>query len=108
MINVNYNTDNGEKNVIIKIVDKDTITGIEAIEFATIIDGIDKDTNSATIDIDNVKFIASPGIGMILNAHIILKRNNIKLKIINASESIRKLFVMTKVDYVIPVEYKEG
>ncbi len=108
MITINYNTENGEKIAVIKIANKEVITGIEAMEFANTVEGIDKDSNFVILDIDGIKLFTSHGIGMILNAHIILKRNNIKLKIINASENVRKLFVMTKVDYIIPVEYKEG
>ncbi|MCL2039048.1 MAG: STAS domain-containing protein [Bacteroidetes bacterium] len=107
MIDVNYNTENGKKNVVIKMLNKNAITGVEAMEFANIINGIDKDTESAVIDIEDVKLFTSQGIGMILNAHIVLKKNNTKLKIINASDSTRKLFNMTKLDYVIPVEYKK-
>jgi anti-anti-sigma factor len=106
MIKVTYNIENNEKEAII-LIDHSSINGMEAMEFTNTISTIDKDTKSVVIDIDNVSFIASPGIGMILNAHIILKRNEIALKIINAAENIKKLFVMTKIDHVIPVEYKK-
>lgn len=107
MVSVNYDIVENQKSVIIKMTDKDSITGKEAIEFSSVINGIDKDTDSAVIDVENVKIFTSQGIGMILNAHITLKKNNIKLKIINASENAKKLFAMTKLDYVIPVEYKD-
>ena len=107
MINLTYNTYNNEKNAVI-FMEKKSINGVDAMEFSGTINELDKDTKLVAIDIDKVTYISSSGIGMILNAHIILKRNNIELKIINASDEIRKLFAMTKIDYVIPVEYKRG
>jgi len=106
MINISYNFENDEKNAIIEI-EKESIGGIEAMEFTDIINSVEYDTKMVIIDINNIVFISSPGIGMILNAYIILKRKDIKLKIINASETIKKLFVMTRIDYVISVEYKK-
>jgi anti-anti-sigma factor len=107
MINLIYNTENNEKNAIIKI-ESESINSMDAMQFNDVINTLDKDIHLVTIDIDCVTYISSPGIGMFLNAHIILKRNNIKFKIINTSESIKKLFVMTRIDYAISVEYKEN
>jgi anti-anti-sigma factor len=106
MVKLTYQYDNNEKIAIISI-DKESINNMDTMEFTNIINNIDKDTKQVIIDLENVMFISSPGISMILNAHISLKRNNILLKIINVSKNIQRLFVMTRIDSIISIEYKE-
>jgi len=101
MIELTYSNDNNDALVTIS---KESINGLEARKFTEdVVNKIDKDTKQLTIDLANVVFISSAGLGMLVNAHIVLKRYNIPIRIINVSEDIKKLFGMTKIDSVIEI-----
>ena len=79
MLDLSYkNTDNQKEALV--VITKDSINGLEARKFTEdVVYKIDKDTNLLTIDLSNVVFISSAGLGMLVNAHIVLKRDSIPI-----------------------------
>ena len=98
-----YETINGQKEAHI-IMNKSSINGLEARKFTEeIVNKLDKDIKVIVIDISNVKFISSAGLGMIVNAYVVFKRNNVPIRIVGASCDVKKLFSITKIDTLIEI-----
>jgi anti-anti-sigma factor len=71
------------------IIDKDRLDGLENETFLTLLqNSIIKGSKNISIDLSNVKFIASMGIGFLIRAYKICKDRNIKFKIKNAKSSV--------------------
>jgi anti-sigma B factor antagonist len=103
MLNLSYNTVNNNKEATV-IINKESINGLEARKFTEdVVNKIEKDAKLLIIDFSEVAFVSSAGLGMLVNAHLVLKRHNIPIKITGVSEEIRKLFAMTKIDSVIEI-----
>ncbi len=55
--------------------------------------------DSLTIDLSTVEVIDSMGLGVMVAAHNTLKKNNSKLKLVNASNDILNLLNKLRLDY---------
>ena len=103
MLNIEYKQNGTQKEAVV-ILNKENINGFEARQFVEeVVNKINKDIDLLLIDMAKVVFISSAGLGMIVNSHIVLKKHNIPIKIVNVSEEVRKLFAMTKIDSIIEV-----
>jgi anti-anti-sigma factor len=102
MIVLEYIKKQNQKCAVVKIK-KEQLNGIDAMEFIDIINEIDDDAKEVIIDIANVAYISSPGIGMILKANIALEKRDQKMTIVNCSPSIKQLLAMTKLDTIINI-----
>ena len=68
-----------------------------------VVDAIQQDTNHLTIDLANVSFLDSSGLGVIVKA---LKRSNeasIKFDVVASNERVLKVFAITGLDTVISI-----
>jgi anti-anti-sigma factor len=102
MIILEYIEKQNKKCAVVKIK-KEQLNGIDAMEFIDIINEIDNDAEEVIIDITDVGYISSPGIGMILKANIALEKRKQKMTIANCSPSIKQVLAMTKLDTIINI-----
>lgn len=64
---------------------------------------IDQNKKNLIIDLEEVDWMNSSGLGILIGAITTLKNNGGKLALINVSERIRNLFRITKLKDVFPV-----
>ncbi|MDR0927239.1 MAG: STAS domain-containing protein [Ignavibacteria bacterium] len=102
MTTINYKETNGDKIAEIS-VNKVSLSGIDSVEFIEIINQIDDDTKSVITDLSGVTFISSPGLGMLLNANIILTKRKIQFMLSNVSAEILHLFEITRLNSIIKI-----
>lgn len=77
----------------------------EAIEPLT-----EKDGESVTVDLTNVSYIDSTGLGIFVGALKSSEANNSKLRLVGLNQRVMRLFSITGLDEVIDIEEgkKEG
>ncbi|WP_139491918.1 anti-sigma factor antagonist [Brevibacillus dissolubilis] len=64
--------------------------------------------NQVIVDMSNVSYMDSTGIGTIVGALKTAKRSNCDLRIVNVTPRIERLFRITGLSEIIPVEPMEG
>jgi len=97
---------NETQNTVISI-EHEFIDDKVANELNEFIKNMNKEVISVIVNVDKVNFIVSAGIGAIIKIYTDLKRNGKDFKMINVSEHMKKIFAITKIDQIIPLEYKE-
>jgi anti-anti-sigma factor len=71
------------------IIDKDNLDGFENETFLTLLqNSIYKGCKNISIDLSNVKFVASMGIGILIRAYKLCRNKNIVFKITNAKSTV--------------------
>lgn len=55
------------------------------------------------VDLSQVEFIASLGVGMLISAATTLKRSGARLVLLNPSETVERVLVTLGIDQVIPI-----
>ena len=66
-----------------------------------ILDGI---TESTVLDFQNLKYISSSGLGLLIKVQRRLDSSGHKVRIINSSDHIRELFHVTRFDAIFDIE----
>jgi anti-sigma B factor antagonist len=61
-------------------------------------------TQSTVLDFQDLKYISSSGLGLLLKVQRRLDDSGAKLKIINSSDHIRELFAVTRFDVIFDIE----
>lgn len=61
-------------------------------------------TGNTTLDFQDLKYISSSGLGLLLKVQRRLDDSGGKLKIINSSDHIRELFAVTRFDVIFDIE----
>jgi len=67
-------------------------------EIRTIFDDALSRENSILVDISEVSFISSSGLGLLFNSNSRLKSKGKKLVVYGAKDEIRRLFAVTRID----------
>jgi len=95
-----------EKNDVVVIALSGKIMGgPEAGEINELINNlIDRDKKKIIIDLENVGWLNSSGLGILIGAITTLKNNNGKLIVVNVSERIENLLRITKLSGVFEIE----
>lgn len=65
---------------------------------------LDKITASTTLDFQDLKYISSSGLGILIKVQRRLDATGDKIKIINASDHIRELFTVTRFDLIFDID----
>jgi anti-anti-sigma factor len=77
----------GDTSII--IIDKDKLIGIENETFQTLVQSsIDRGSKNISVDLSNVKFIASWGIGSLVHAYTTCNNKQVKFSIKDANASV--------------------
>ena len=84
------------------IIDKDKLLGIENEIFQTLIqESIKNGSQNVSIDLSNVKFISSLGIGILVYAYTTCKNKSIMLNVKNANTDIMNVFKHLKLTDIL-------
>lgn len=67
-------------------------------------DVLNQVTTSTTLDFQDLKYISSSGLGILIKVQRRLDATGDKLKIIHASDHIRELFTVTRFDLIFDIE----
>ncbi len=92
MVKVNFGTDN-EKNYTLYVVGEIDLNTVDILENA-INQALEK-KKDLIIDMTDVKFIDSTGIGLLVQTYKKLKQDNNTITVLNARENVRKVFKIT-------------
>lgn len=96
-----------------KIVNEDNLQTINLIgdldvysedEFKTFINEEIDPNKNITIDLKDLDYLDSTGLGIFMNIYKMLNDNNKEIKIINAKDNIKKLFRITDLTDLFDVE----
>ena len=60
--------------------------------------------NHLVLNFENVEFMSSSALGVIIETNSLIKSNKGKLRLVNLSDDLKKIFVMTKLDKVIHID----
>jgi anti-anti-sigma factor len=86
------------------IIDKDKLVGFENETFLALLqNSIVKGSKNISIDLYNVKFIASMGIGILIRAYKICKDRNIMFRIKNAKSNVVNEFSHLKLTEIFNI-----
>jgi anti-anti-sigma factor len=86
------------------IIDKDNLLGFENETFLDLLqNSIVKGSKNISIDLSNVRFIASMGIGILIRAYKICKDRNIMFKIKNAKSTVMNEFSYLKLTEILNI-----
>jgi anti-sigma B factor antagonist len=84
-------------NAIVLEIKGNVMGGPEAAEFNELIHKLaDEGKKNIVVDLADVKFMNSSGIGMLISAFTTMKNGGGSLKLANATEKINSLLVITK------------
>jgi len=93
-----------EKNVLIITFQGDLIGGSDSLELMdTINDKINAGASKAIINMHDVRYMNSSGIGILITIFTKFKNKNGNAVVSNASNQIVKLLTITKLDTVIKI-----
>ena len=95
MFQIEYKKDSQTVNLIGKL---DTSSSTEAK------DVLDKIENSITIDMADLNFICSAGIGILVNTYSRLKKKGENINLINLNSHIKKVFEVSCLDTVFDIK----
>ncbi len=83
---------------------KDMVLGTEGVDFQnTIIDSLDNGVNYILIDLSNVEYITSWGIGMLVHAYTTTTKRNAKFSMEGVTQKVRDILIKIKLDTVLPI-----
>ncbi|WP_109833341.1 STAS domain-containing protein [Reichenbachiella versicolor] len=94
-----------EDNIMVVLFDGDLIgeeNGPEIIESVT--DTIDQGTTKCAIDISNVRYINSSGIGVLITILTKFRNKSGEVVLVNPSDQVKKLLVITKLNNIFTIE----
>ncbi len=92
------------KNVLILTFQGDLIGASDSLELMDAInDKIEKGISKAIINMSDVRYMNSSGIGILITIYTKFKNRNGNAVLSNASEQIVKLLTITKLDTVIKI-----
>jgi len=92
------------QDISIIIIDNDKLLGFENETFQTLIqESINKGSKNVSIDLSNVKFIASLGIGILVYAYTTCKNKNIMMNVKNANKDIMNVFSHLKLTDILNI-----
>lgn len=100
MSSFTYIENNNEFEIVIN---RECLDALDAVEFIDTINNIPDNAKIVTINIAQTTFLNSAGLAMITKANIILSRRNIKLVLSNASDDIKRLFEITRLNTIIKI-----
>ena len=66
---------------------------------STVTDALDKEVTSITVDMRNVMFVDSSGLGSIVSCHKLLQSAN-GIELVNVNHEVREIFRLTHMDKV--------
>lgn len=96
-----------------KIVNEDNLQNIKLIgdldvysedEFKSFIDEEIDPNKDITIDLKDLEYLDSTGLGMFMNIYKMVNENGKDIKIINAKDNIKKLFKITDLTELFDME----
>ena len=91
-----------DKSVI--IIDKNKLIGIENELFQNIVqESIDKGSKDITVDLSNVEYIASWGVGLLVHAYTSCNNRNIKFNIKGVSGNVMSVLHQLKLNEIFNV-----
>ena len=92
-----------DKSVI--VIQKKNILGTEGVEFQnTILDFIDEGSKTIAIDLTQVEYITSWGIGMLIHAHTTCLNKNIEFYLSGVHEKIMSILKKVKLDTIFNIQ----
>ncbi len=84
-------------NAVVLEIKGNVMGGPEAAEFQEMIKNlVNEGKKNIVIDLGDVKFMNSSGLGMLISGYTSIKNAGGEFKLANATEKIQSLFVMTK------------
>lgn len=94
-------TERMENNVLVLTLNGDLMGGPDTENFRKCVDNAIKDNHSEiVVDMGNVSWMNSSGLGMLISALTSLRSSNGDLKLANLSERVRRPLQITKLDSV--------
>ena len=91
-----------DKSVI--IIDKNKLIGIENELFQNIVqESIDKGSKDITVDLSNVEYIASWGVGLLVHAYTSCNNRNIKFNIKGVSGNVMSVLHQLKLNEIFNI-----
>lgn len=90
-----------EQDVVVFTLADDVLGGADSLVLNEAIhEAIGEGTKKFVIELGDVKFMSSTGLGMLIGAHTTIKKANAHLVIAGATEKISELFYITKLDTI--------
>lgn len=97
-----------DENVYIISLGKSVLGGTEAMEFSKLLEKLANDmAKGIIIDMQAVEVINSSGLGMLVNAVSVSRKNNFKLAFINIPQKVKNLLSVTHLDQVFKIYQTE-
>ena len=91
-----------DKSVI--VIDKNKLIGIENELFQNIVqESIDKGSKDITVDLSNVEYIASWGVGLLVHAYTSCNNRNIKFNIKGVSGNVMSVLHQLKLNEIFNI-----
>jgi len=93
------------ENKSVIVLEKKNILGTEGADFQnTILDLIEEGSKSIGIDLSQVEYITSWGIGMLVHAHTTCMNKEIDFHLSNVSEKIMSILKKVKLDCIFSIQ----
>jgi anti-anti-sigma factor len=94
-----------DKSII--VIEKNKLIGIENENFQSLVqDSIDKGSKTISVDLSNVEYISSWGIGILVQTYTTCTNRNIKFKIKVVSENVMNVLHQVKLDRLFDISDK--
>ncbi len=91
-----------DKSII--IVEKNRLIGVENEMFQGLVqDSIDKGSKNISIDLSNVEYISSWGIGILVHAYTTCTNKNVKFKIESIQDKVMNVLHQIKLDILFNI-----
>ena len=82
----------------------DQVLGVEAVEFRDAIhDSLNKKVSVIIVDLSDVKFIASWGIGMLIHGLATTTHRGANFRIVGLADNVMQVFQKVKIDTVLDI-----
>lgn len=83
---------------------KNKLIGVENETFQNLVqESIDRGSNNISIDLSNVEYITSWGIGILVHAYTTCTNRNVKFNIINVKENVMNVLHQIKLDKLFDI-----
>jgi anti-sigma B factor antagonist len=91
-------------NVLVLSFEGDIIGENNSLEVLEVVnEALMKNTTSCALDISNVRYINSSGIGMLITIHTKFKNKGGEVCLVNPSDHVQKLFIITKLNTIFTI-----
>lgn len=91
-----------DKSVI--IIDKNKLIGVEGEIFQKLVqDSIDKGSKNISVDLSNVEYIASWGVGLLVHAYTTCINRNVKFDIKSVNENVLNVLHQLKLNEIFSI-----